>query len=64
MTEALMQFHAAELMAAHEALDKAGIPRLSEDGEKLSISQRCEEARVTVSALEGAMKAISRARGG
>lgn len=38
--DALMQFHAAELLEAHGHMDRAGIPKETDEGEKLTISQR------------------------
>jgi hypothetical protein len=61
-TDALMQFHAAELLESHAQLDRLGIPREDEDGEKLTISQRVKLAMDFTSSLVQAQTLIQRMR--
>lgn len=49
-SDVVMEYYTRELNAAHDHLDGLGIARMI-DGEKLSISQRCEIARKDVGAL-------------
>lgn len=57
----LMMFHAAELLDAHEHLDRAFVPREA-GGEKLSISQRCKLAADMVVTLVQSQQLMSRLR--
>lgn len=60
MDEALMQFHAAELLEAHGHMDRAGIPQHDEDGEKLTISQRVKVLCDVAASIAASSRVLSR----
>jgi hypothetical protein len=59
----LMQYHAAELLDSHAQLDTIGVPRVSPEGEPLSISQRVSAAVKMYTALVWAGNVMAKAAG-
>lgn len=61
--DALMQYHAGELLDSHAQLDLIGVPRLSPEGEPLSISQRVTSAVKMYQSLVWAGNVLAKAAG-